>query len=67
MLKNVVLMTLACTAVAIIIVGGFAIAIGLDFLGMKIAWWVSLIFIVLFVISNDRRTSLRSLFKDDED
>lgn len=67
-MKNIVLTALLYLAAGFIFGFGFLIAVGVEWLWIRIVWWLSLAYVILFCMANDRDTHiLRVLIYGDEE
>ena len=57
-MKNVLLTALLYLATGFIFGFGFWIAVGVEWLWIRIVWWVSLTYVILFCMANDRDTHI---------
>ena len=68
-MKNIVLTLLLYLATGFIFGFGFWIAVGVEWLWIRIVWWLSLAYVILFCMVNDRDTHIIHLliYGDDEE
>ena len=67
-MKNVLLTALLYLATGFIFGFGFWIAVGVEWLWIRIVWWLSLAYVLLFCMANDRDVHILHIliYGDDE-